>query len=54
MVSPEIIDSCDDMIAPWQLVSIGEIELSDPNRPNLNKTGRGQGIEVSLEQDFQS
>ena len=35
-------------------VSIGEIELSDPNRPNLNKTGRGQGIEVSLEQDFQS
>ena len=35
-------------------VSIGKIELSDPNRPNLNKTGRGQGIEVSLEQDFQS
>ena len=35
-------------------VSIGEIELSDPNRPNLNKTERGQGIEVSLEQDFQS
>ena len=39
LVVPKIIDPCDDS-------TLAVSEVSDPNRPNLNKTGRGQDLEV--------